>query len=128
MVQSIPMIGSNTRTEVLVSERDPLKMAGVLLLAGFVLNAVVTSLFHPSGSEDDHPVIFTDYAESDAWVAIHFGQFVGVLIALAGLLVLYNALRARGGVTILARLAAGATVMTAAVWAVLSCRPSTESR
>ena len=117
------MISSSTdgtpRAEVLASERGPLRVAGGLLLGGFALNAVVTSLFHPAGSEDDHPVVFADYAESDAWVAIHLGQFVGVLIALAGLLVLYNALRARGGVTIIARLAAGATVMTAAVWAVL---------
>jgi hypothetical protein len=99
--------------------RRLLTVAGTLLLGGFVLNAFVTSLWHPSGSEDDHPVIFREYAESGGWVATHFAQFVLVLAALAGLLVLYQALRADTGSSVLARLAAGATVMTAAVWAIL---------
>ena len=79
-----------------MSEGGLLTLAGGLLLGGFVLNALVTSLFHPSGSEDDHPEIFAEYADSDAWVAIHVGQFAGVIIALAGLLVLYRVLEARG--------------------------------
>jgi hypothetical protein len=58
------------------------------LLGGFVLNAVVTMAFHPSGDEDDHEAIFTEYADSGGWVAIHLGQFAGVLIVLAGFLVL----------------------------------------
>jgi hypothetical protein len=102
-----------------MSEGGLLTLAGGLLLGGFVLNALVTSFFHPSGSEDDHPEIFAEYADSDAWVAIHVGQFAGVIIALAGLLVLYRVLEARGGAGILAQLGAAATVMTAAVWAVL---------
>lgn len=102
-----------------LSQRGLLSLAGGLLLGGFVLNALVTSLFHPAGSEDDHPVIFREYADSDAWVAIHFGQFIAVLIALAGLLVLYRAMRELGVATVLALLAAGATAMTAAVWAAL---------
>ena len=102
-----------------MSEGGLLTLAGGLLLGGFVLNALVTSLFHPSGSEDDHPEIFAEYADSDAWVAIHVGQFAGVIIALAGLLVLYRVLEARGSARILAQLGAAETVMTATVWAVL---------
>jgi hypothetical protein len=102
-----------------VSEGGLLTLAGGLLLGGFVLNALVTSFLHPSGSEDDHPEIFAEYADSDAWVAIHVGQLAGVIIALAGLLVLYRVFEARGDARILAQLGAAATVMTAAVWAVL---------
>ena len=47
---------------------------------------------HPSGEEDNHPVIFQKYADSDPWIVVHFLQFAGVLIALAGLVVLYRTL------------------------------------
>lgn len=100
------------------SERRALAVAGALLVGGLVVNAAFT-LAHPSGDEDDHEAIFAEYAASDAWVAVHLGQFVGVLLALAGLLVLYRVMRARGGATLLATFAAMATVATAGVWAVL---------
>src|SRR5215208_6894778 len=94
------------------------RLAGSLLVGGFLVNLVVT-LFHPSGQEDNHPVIFAKYAASDLWVAIHFGQFAGVLIALAGLLVLCLVLDQRGGPGVLAKCAMGTTVATAATWTVL---------
>jgi hypothetical protein len=91
----------------------------LLLVGGFMLNAIVTMTLHPSGDEDNHEAIFTEYADSGAWVAAHLGQFAGVVIALSGLLVLYRVLQARGGADVLARFAAAATIATAAVWAVL---------
>lgn len=109
----------NNHADRALSDGGALKLSGVLLLVGFVLNALVTSLFHPAGSEDDHPVIFSKYADSDGWVAIHFGQFLGILIALAGLLVLHQVLKGRGAVGVLALLAAGAAVATGALFAVL---------
>ena len=108
--------GSHLRETV--SERALVRLAGGLAVGGFVLFTVVT-LFHPSGQENNHPVIFAKYAASDPWVAVHFGQFAGVLIALGGLLVLYVALERRGNVPVLARCALAADVATAAVWAVL---------
>ena len=101
------------------TQRGLLKLAGSLLVAGFLIFAVVTSVFHPSHEENNHPVIFGKYADSDAWVAVHFGQFIGVLVALGGFLVLHRYLETRGETPILARLAFGATIATAAVWAVL---------
>ncbi len=65
------------------------------------------------------PVIFAKYAASDAWVVVHFAQFVGVIIALGGFVVLYRALEIGGEVPVLARCALGATVATAAVYAAL---------
>jgi hypothetical protein len=71
---------------------------------------------HPTGEEDNHEPIFTEYAASE-WVATHFAEFVLVLVALAGLLVLCRALRRE--TPFLALLAGGAIIATGATWAVL---------
>jgi len=94
-----------------------LTLSGGLLLLGLVVNAIQRMLLHPSGAEDDHEAIFTEYAASDVWVATHFAEFVLVLVAFAGLLVLCHALRRE--TSYLALLAAGAIVASAATWAVL---------
>jgi hypothetical protein len=83
---------------------------------GFVVNAIQRRIWHPTGAEDDHEAIFTEYAASEAWVATHFAEFVLVLVALAGLLVLCGA--ARREIPWLALLAAGAVIATGAIWAV----------
>ncbi|MFJ7295329.1 hypothetical protein [Streptomyces collinus] len=79
----------------------------------------MTAGFHPSGEEDDHPAIFTEYADSDPWIAVHLLQFIGVLVTLSGLLVLYRVLRGADGPSLVAQLGAAAAVATAAIWAVL---------
>jgi hypothetical protein len=94
-----------------------LALSGALLLVGFVVNAIQRMLFHPSGAEDDHEAIFTEYAESDVWVATHFAEFVLVLVAFAGLLVLCRALWRE--TPYLALLAAGTIIVTSATWAAL---------
>ena len=103
---------SSTRTA-----RQLLRSSGALLLGGFVFTTAVTVLFHPGGDEDVHEVIFTKYAASGSWEWVHLAQFVGVLAALGGLIVLHLVLRSRA--PRLSALAAGLTVATAAVWAVL---------
>ena len=97
--------------------RDDLTLAGALLLAGLVVNGIQRMLLHPSGAEDDHEAIFIEYAESDVWVATHFAEFVLVLVAFAGLLVLCWVVR--GEAPYLALLATGAVIVTSATWAVL---------
>jgi Domain of unknown function (DUF4386) len=94
-----------------------LTLSGALLLVGFVVNAIQRMLLHPTGAEDDHEAIFTEYADSDVWVFTHFAEFVLVLVALAGLLVLCRALRPE--TPYLALLAAGALIASAATWAAL---------
>ena len=96
-----------------------IKLAGSLLLAGFVVFAGFTAGPHPHGDENDHPVIFTKYADSDAWIVTHIGQFVGVLVILAGFLVLYRALAERDQAGIVAGLGAASAVAGGAVFAVL---------
>jgi hypothetical protein len=102
-----------------VSERSLVRLAGGLLFGGFLFFYVVTQLWHPSGQENNHPVIFTKYAESDPWIAVHFLQFAGILVALAGFVVLYRLLEVRREVPLLARCALGSLVAAAAVWAAL---------
>ncbi|MEJ3748945.1 DUF4386 family protein [Actinomycetes bacterium KLBMP 9797] len=94
-----------------------LTLSGALLLVGLVVNAIQRMIFHPTGAEDDHKAIFTEYAASDAWVATHLAEFVLVLVAFSGLLVLCRALRPE--TPHLALLAAGAIIATSATWAVL---------
>ncbi|MER5228128.1 hypothetical protein [Streptomyces flaveus] len=94
-------------------------LAGGLMTGGFLVNVILTAALHPSGEEDDHPAIFTEYAESSSWVAVHLGQFIGVLVTLSGLLVLYRVLRGANESSLIAQLAAAAAVATAAIWAVL---------
>jgi Domain of unknown function (DUF4386) len=100
-----------------ISVYPALTLSGALLLIGFVVNAIQRMLLHPSGPEDDHEEIFTEYAESDAWEATHLAEFVLILVALAGLLVLCRALRPE--TPYLALLAAGALIASAATWAAL---------
>jgi hypothetical protein len=99
------------------TDRDLLRSSGALLLGGFLFTTVVTVLFHPGGNEDVHEDIFARYAASAAWEWVHFAQFVGVLAALSGLIVLHLVLRTRA--RRLSAFAAGTTVATGAVWAVL---------
>ena len=69
-----------------------LALSGGLLLLGFVVNAIQRTLLHPLGAADDHEAIFAKYAASDVWVATHLAEFLLVLVALAGFLVLCRAL------------------------------------
>jgi len=94
-----------------------LTLSGALLLGGFVVNAIQRMLLHPTGEEDNHEAIFTEYAASGVWVATHFAEFVLVLVVLAGLLVVCRALRHE--TPYLALLAAGAIIASSAAWAVL---------
>ncbi len=99
------------------ANRGALPLSGALLLVGFVVNAIQRMIFHPTGEEDNHEAIFTEYAVSDAWVATHFAELILILVAFAGLLVLCHALRRE--TPYLALLAAGAIIVTSATWAVL---------
>src|SRR5829696_3188752 len=94
-----------------------LTLSGGLLLVGFIVNAIQRMLLHPSGAEDDHEAIFTEYADSDVWVATHLAEFVLVLVAFAGLLVLCRALRPE--TPNLALLSAGAIIAASGAWTVL---------
>jgi hypothetical protein len=114
---SVSHRGEDAPASGTLAGRGVLRLSGALLLGGFVVNAIQRMLLHPTGEEDNHEAIFTEYAASDAWVATHLAEFVLILVALAGLLVLCGALRPE--MPYLAVLAAGAIIATGAIWAVL---------
>jgi hypothetical protein len=79
-------------------ERDSVRLAAVLILAGVVVTAVAGFL-HPEGADaNDHRTIFAIYAASQSWTAVHLGQFVGMMIITFGLMALFFALDVRSGV------------------------------
>jgi hypothetical protein len=78
-------------------ERDSVRLAAVLILAGVVVTAVAGFL-HPEGADaNDHRTIFAIYAASQSWTAVHLGQFVGMVIITIGLMALFFALDVRSG-------------------------------
>ena len=64
-----------------------LRLPAVLLLAGQLLYILVTQ-FHTGGEANEHASIFTRYADSTTWEAVHIGQFAAAAILLAGLVAL----------------------------------------
>jgi hypothetical protein len=79
-------------------ERDSVRLAAILLLAGVLLSAIAGFL-HPEGADaNDHQTIFAIYAASHSWTAVHLGQFIGMVIITFGLVALFFALDVRSGV------------------------------
>ena len=96
-----------------------LRLSALLLVLGFFFYVVV-GLLHPDGPANDHRVVFAEYAGSAAWTAVHLGQFAGMAVIIAGLLVLCFALDLRaGGAAWLARLGAVCAVTALGLYGVL---------
>lgn len=110
-------LDASAREEPRAGAARALTISGALLLVGFVVNGIQRMLLHPMGAEDDHEEIFREYAQSDVWVFTHLLEFVLLLVAFAGLLVLCRALRPEA--PYLTLLAAGAIIASSAIWAAL---------
>jgi hypothetical protein len=90
-----------------------------LILSGVIAEYVITT-FHPHhAAPNDHHAAFAEYADSHAWIPVHLGQFAAGLVVLAGFLALLRALRPTSRSPLTIRVAGAATVLTAAVSAVL---------
>jgi hypothetical protein len=79
-------------------ERDAQRLAAVFLLAGVVVTAIAGFLHAEGPDANDHRTIFTLYAASQSWTAVHLGQFIGMVIITFGLVALFFALDVRSGV------------------------------
>ena len=96
-----------------------LRLSALLLVLGFFFHVVV-GLLHPDGPANDHRVVFAEYAGSAAWTAVHLGQFAGMAVIIAGLLVLYFVLDVQaGGAAWLARLGAVSAAVALGLYGVL---------
>ena len=79
-------------------ERDSVRLAAVLLLAGVLVSAIAGFLHAEGADPNDHQAVFVIYAASQSWTAVHLGQFIGMVIITFGLVALCFALDVRGGV------------------------------
>ena len=79
-------------------ERDSVRLAAVLLLAGVLVTAVAGFIHAEGADANDHQAVFAVYAASQSWTAVHLGQFIGMVIITFGLVALFFALDVRGGV------------------------------
>src|SRR4051812_9719150 len=101
-------------------ELKTLRLSAVLLVVGFILYVLI-SLLHPGREPaNNHRAVFAEYASSDNWTAVHLGQFAGMAVIIAGLLVLYFALDLRaGGTAWMARLGAVSAAVALGLYGVL---------
>ena len=100
-------------------DRLSLRLSAGLLLVGQLLYILVT-LFHTGGEANNHPAIFTDYAGSESWEAVHVGQFLAMALIVAGMLVLCFAVHeSRSGAAWAARLGAASAVAALTLYGVL---------
>ena len=96
-----------------------LRPAAALLLVGQLLFIVVTQ-FHVGGDANDHPFIFAEYADSNAWEAVHALQFGATALFVAGLCILSSGLEARAERSIWpARLGAILAIVSLSLYGVL---------
>jgi hypothetical protein len=65
-------------------QRPLLRIGSIAFLAGVII-AVVSTVIHPSREDPaNHPLVFAEYANDDSWIAVHIGQFAGVMMVFAG--------------------------------------------
>ncbi|MGW2895015.1 hypothetical protein ACWDAO_10425 [Streptomyces sp. NPDC001212] len=102
-----------------LARRTSLRLSATLLLVGQLLYIVVTQ-FHTDGDANNHPAVFTEYAGSGSWTAVHLGQFAGMAVLLAGLVALFFALDVQAGTARWAgRFGAASAVATLGLYGVL---------
>jgi len=98
------------------SGQASVRLSATLLLVGQLLYIVITQ-FHADGVANDHPAVFTEYAGSGIWTAVHVGQFVATTILLAGLFALFFVLDVDDGTAMwTGRFAAALTTVTLALY------------
>jgi Domain of unknown function (DUF4386) len=103
-------------------QRPLFQIGSIAFLAGMIITVVSTAI-HPSTEDPaNHPLVFTKYASNDSWIAVHIGQFAGVIMVFAGgFVALYRLLVQSESSTasIIAGIGIALAIMTASVFAVL---------
>lgn len=103
-----------------MTDRRLLRLSATLLFLGVLLSTLAGILHPAQGNPNSHVAVFAEYASSGTWTAIHLGQFVGMAIIIAGLLVLFFALDVHAGTAGWAgRLGAVSAVVALALYGVL---------
>jgi len=104
------------------TQRSLLQIGSIALLAGAII-AIVSTLLHASTEDPaNHLLVFTTYANDNSWIAVHFGQFAGVVMVFAGGFVALSRLLVQSKssmVSVLAWIGLSIAIMTASAFAVL---------
>ena len=96
------------------------RVGAVLFLLGLVLLVISTELHPAHENPMDNPAVFREYAQSDLWVAVHLGQWVGFLLVVGGLVALSFSLAIReDAAAAVARFGLAAAVTTGASFTIL---------
>ena len=99
-----------------------LRIGSILFIAGAII-AVVSTLFHPSTEDpNNHFLVFSAYASNDSWIAVHIGQFVGVIMVFTGGFVALHRMLAQSEssvINFLAWIGLAIAIMAASAFAVL---------
>src|SRR5215212_4845011 len=82
--------------ELIEAEAITTRIGAIALPLGIILFVVVTAILHPNREAPmDNPAIFTEYAQSDSWVAVHLAQLFAILLIIGGLVALYYSITAK---------------------------------
>src|SRR5512138_2738501 len=73
-------------------DRTYLRISAIMLFLRELLFGVAGYLHPAREPANSHAAVFAEYASSTNWTLVHLGQFAGMLVIIAGLLVLYRAL------------------------------------
>src|SRR5215208_1718986 len=96
------------------------RIGAVLFLLGLVVLVISTQLHPAHENPMDNSAVFREYAQSDLWIAVHLGQFLGFLLVVGGLVALYYSLATReDAAAAVARFGLTAAVTTGASFTVL---------
>ena len=119
ILEATTLIGQQERKSILAN-RKLLRLSATLLFGGELIY-LLAGLLHPARENPNHhSAVFAEYAPSAHSTAIHLGQFVGMAVIIAGLLVLFFALDAQSGEAEWAgRFGAVSAVVTLALYSVL---------
>jgi hypothetical protein len=118
---SIPISAplQHTHGRSITADRTLLRLSAALLFIGQLL-WLLASYFHVGGNDNNNSAEFAVYAGSGNWIAVHLGQFVGIAVLIAGLLVLFFALNVSQGTPgWVGRFAAVSAVVALALYGVL---------
>ncbi len=101
-------------------DRTFLRISAIVLFLGELVFGIAGYLHPAHEIPNNHVAVFAEYAKSTNWTLVHLGQFAGMLVIIAGLLVLFLALNIRSGMAgLLAQGAAVSAVVTLSLYAVL---------
>src|SRR5947209_17398330 len=81
----------------IMADRTLQRLSATLLVVGELLSLLVGALHPARENPNNHTAVFAEYASSGNWTAVHLGQFVGIAVVIAGLLVLFFALNVQAG-------------------------------